>query len=85
VPGFCFWAFPADSRQYGRHAARQAGRLKGSAKLQRAARALLLRLVAENGVEEAAAILRSMADELEGLPVMYAVRTRITSPGVVYE
>ena len=36
-------------------------------KLQRAARAFLLRLAAENGVEEAAPILRRLADEIEWL------------------
>ena len=35
-----------------------------SPKLQRAARAFLLRLVAENGVEGAARVLRELADEL---------------------
>ena len=37
-------------------------------KLQRAARAFLVRLAGENGIEEAAEILRRLADELEGLP-----------------
>ena len=36
-----------------------------SPKLQRAARAFLLRQVAENGVEEAARVLRELADALE--------------------
>ena len=39
--------------------------------LQRAARAFLLRLVAENGIEEAARVLRDLADELEGLPALF--------------
>jgi len=43
-------------------------RTNASPKLQRAARTFLLRLVAENGIEEAAATLRRLADELEGLP-----------------
>jgi hypothetical protein len=38
-----------------------------SPKLQKAERAFLLRLIAENGTEEAARILRDLADELEGL------------------
>jgi len=40
--------------------------------LQRAARAFLLRLVAENGIEGAARVLRDLADEIEGLPALYA-------------
>jgi len=40
-------------------------------KLQRAARAFLLRLVAENGIEEAARVLRELADQLERLPDRY--------------
>ena len=47
-----------------------AGRGKASPKLQRVARAFLLRLVAENGVEEAACAVRELADELEGLPAL---------------
>jgi len=39
-----------------------------SPKLQRAAKAFLMRLVAENGIEEAARALRELADEIEGLP-----------------
>ena len=45
-----------------------AGMENASPKLQRAARAFLLRLVAENGIEEAAATLRRLADTLEELP-----------------
>jgi len=37
-------------------------------KLQRAARAFLVRLACENGIEKAAEILRRLADELEGPP-----------------
>ena len=44
-----------------------AGMNYSSPKLQRAGRAFLLRLVAENGVEEAARVLRELADELEEL------------------
>ena len=39
--------------------------------MQRAARAFLLRLVAENGVEEAARALRELADEFERLPELH--------------
>jgi len=42
-----------------------------SPKMQRACRAFLLRLVAENGTDEAAQILRRLADEIEGLPDLY--------------
>ena len=45
---------------------------RAAPELQRAAKAFLLRLVAENGGEEAAAILHRLADELEGLPELYA-------------
>jgi len=38
-----------------------------SPKLQRAARAFLRRLVAESGTDEAARLLRELADEIEGL------------------
>jgi hypothetical protein len=38
-----------------------------SLKLQKAGRAFLLRLVAENGPEEAAQTLRDLAQEIEGL------------------
>jgi len=41
-----------------------------SPKLQKAARAFLLRLVVENGIEEAARVLRDLADELERLPAL---------------
>ena len=47
-----------------------AGGICASLKLQRAARAFLLRLVAENGIEEAARVLRDLADELERLPAL---------------
>jgi len=40
--------------------------------LQRAASAFLLRLVAENGVEEAARVLPELADEIEALPELFA-------------
>ena len=43
-----------------------------SPNLQRVAKAFLLRLVAENGVDEAAKALRDLADELEALPELYA-------------
>ena len=42
--------------------------MNASPKLQRAAKAFLMRLVAENGIEEAARALRELADEIEGLP-----------------
>lgn len=41
--------------------------MNASPKLQRAGRAFLLRLVAENGPDEAARALRSLSDEVEGL------------------
>jgi hypothetical protein len=41
--------------------------MKVSPKLQKAGRRFLLRLVADNGPEAAAAILRDLADELEAL------------------
>ena len=44
-----------------------AGGICASLKLQRAARAFLLRLVAENGIEEAARVLRHLADKIERL------------------
>jgi len=72
VPGFLFMGKPADSRHDGRRAARHAGGMNASPKLQRAARAFLLRLVAENGSDEAARALRDLADELEALPELYA-------------
>ena len=40
---------------------------RASPKLQRAAKAFLLRLVTENRVEEAKRVLRELADELEWL------------------
>ena len=46
--------------------------MNASPKLQRAARTFLLRLVAENGSDEAARALRDLADELEALPELYA-------------
>jgi len=42
-------------------------RVGASPKLQKAGRRFLLRLVAENGPEAAAAVLRDLADELEWL------------------
>ena len=47
------------------------GAWNASPKLQRAARAFLLRLVAENGIEEATRVLRELADEIEALPELY--------------
>jgi hypothetical protein len=44
--------------------------MDASPKLQKAGRAFLLRLVAENGAEEAARILRDMAEEVADLPAM---------------
>jgi hypothetical protein len=41
--------------------------MEGNAKLQKAGRAFLLRLVAEYGPQGAARILRRLADELEAL------------------
>jgi len=38
-----------------------------SPKLQRTTRTFLLRLVAENGIEDAAHVLRGLADKIEGL------------------
>ena len=81
MPGFLFLRvnghlkLTQPSREPGRFSPRQpprgaAGWLHGSAspKLQRAAGAFLLRLVAENGVEGAARVLCELADEIEGLP-----------------
>jgi hypothetical protein len=31
-----------------------------------------MRLVAENGIDEAARVIRELADELEGLPELYS-------------
>ena len=45
--------------------------MEASPKLQKAGRRFLLRLVAENGPEAAAAILRELADELEALARAY--------------
>jgi len=47
-----------------------AGMESASPKLQRAGRAFLLRLVAEHGPQAAAQVLRELADEIEGLPVL---------------
>ena len=69
----CLWAYSADSRHDSRHEARQAGCMKSALpKMQRAARAFLLRLAGENGIEEAARVLREPAGKLEGLPELYA-------------
>jgi len=73
VPGFLFLGkagrWPPRGAASWRHG-------RASPNLQSVVRALLLRPVAENGSEAAARVLRELADELEGLPVMYAVRTR---------
>jgi hypothetical protein len=55
--------------------------MNASPKLQRAARAFLLRLVAENGTEEAARVLRDIADELEGLRATADERPRWSHSG----
>ena len=62
------WADSADSRHDSRREARHLERINASPKLQRAAHAFLLRLVAENGMDEAARVMR----ELEGLPALHA-------------
>jgi hypothetical protein len=61
------WAKPADSHHDARQEARHPGGMNASPKLQRAARVFLLRRVAENVPEEAAAILRRLTDEIESL------------------
>jgi len=53
-----------DSRREARHLECMSA---ASPKLQRAAKAFLLRLVTENRVEEAKRVLRELADELECL------------------
>lgn len=49
--------------------------MDASTKLEKAGRAFLLRLVAEYGPEEAARILRDLADEIEGLADPEAIFT----------
>jgi len=57
------------------------GAWNASPKLQRAARAFLLRLVAENGIEETARAPRELAKEIEGLPDFYDEGGRPARPG----
>jgi hypothetical protein len=64
---YFFCTYPPQVRGDTLRGARHAGRMDTSPKLQKAGRAFLLRLVAENGPERAAQILRDLADEIEGL------------------
>jgi len=59
LPGLSIWTFPPQMRHDSRYAVwdPECGR-ECFTELQRAARAFLLRLVAENGIEGAARVLR---------------------------
>jgi len=66
APGFILLdKAPADCRQEAQHAG--GIKLPASPKMQRAGTAFLLRLVAENGIDEAARALHEFADDIEGL------------------
>ena len=65
MPGFLFVG--KLGRFSPRRPPRGAAPNRASPKLQHAAKAFVLRLVAENGLEEAARVLRDLADEVRGL------------------